>query len=138
MVAALPRIWRYRSDNDPLGGAAWREMVNHAGYFTWGRGRLEGRRARRPWRSRRLFRGAVPELRYGMSWTSNPAVAEHFARCRQSPSRAMDGRVWVGVFEPGRLLAYLRDEREYLVDAHGVDILEATPREGGMRGPARP
>jgi hypothetical protein len=30
--------------------------------------------------------------------------------------------VWVGRFSPGRLLAYIEDEREHLVDVDGVDI----------------
>ena len=111
---------------DPLrSAAAWREMVDHAGYFTWRSGRLEGRRARRPWWSRRLFRGAVPERRFGMSWTANPAIAEHFARHRQ-PAGVEYGQVWVAVFTPGGLLAYLHDEREYLVDADGADVHPAT------------
>lgn len=122
MVAVLPRIWRSRSALDPLGdAAAWRAMAAHAGYFTWRSGQLQGRRARRPWWSQRLFRGAVPGRRWGLSWTADPAIAEHFARYRQ-PLEDGEGRVWTAVFPRGRLLAYLHDEREYLVDADGVNV----------------
>jgi hypothetical protein len=39
MAAELPPIWRFRSDADPLSSAAaWRAMVDHAGYFTWASG----------------------------------------------------------------------------------------------------
>lgn len=88
MVAVLPRIWRSRSALDPLGDpAAWRAMVAHAGYFTWRSGQLQGRQARRPWRSQRLFRGAVPGRRFGMSWTTDLAIAENFARHRPGPAQ---------------------------------------------------
>lgn len=122
MLAEFPQIWRSRPDSDPLDSAeAWRAMVEHAGYFTWKSGQAAGRRARRPVWPRRLFRGATPERRFGMSWTRNPAIAEYFARYRQPPGREV-GRVWVGVFAPSRLLAYIKDEREYLVDPVGADI----------------
>jgi hypothetical protein len=62
MVAMLPEIWRHRSDSDPLNSeAAWRAMVEHAGYFTWESGQAGGRWARRPVLARRLlYRGASP------------------------------------------------------------------------------
>jgi hypothetical protein len=124
MVAELPRIWRHRSRADPLNSmSAWRAMVDHTGgYFTWASGQAEGRRASRPILSRRLFRGATVDRRCGMSWTARRGVAEDFARYRQ-PDGVEDGQVWIGVFEPSRLLAYFEDEREFLVDAVGVDIL---------------
>jgi hypothetical protein len=56
-----------------------------------------------------------------MSWTVKPAIADWFARYRQPPG-GETGQVWVARFEPQRLLGYLRDEQEYLVDAHGADI----------------
>jgi hypothetical protein len=122
MAAELPKVWRYRSDRDPLDSdAAWRAMVEHAGYFTWASGQHDGRQAPRPRRARRLFRGAAPSRRFGMSWTANPDIGEYFARFRQPPD-VNDGQVWVGVFAPSRRLAYLDDEREYLVDAAGLDV----------------
>lgn len=122
MLQELPAIWRLRSDSDPLDSdAAWRAMVEHAGYFTWRSGQACGRRSRRPTWPRRLFRGATFERRFGMSWTTKRAIAEYFARYRQTPADEI-GQVWVGLFPPGRLLAYIEDEREHLVDAVGVDI----------------
>jgi hypothetical protein len=121
MVELLPRIWRYRSDRDPLdSAAAWRAMVEHAGYFEWRSGALSGRRARRPWRPRRLFRGATASRRFGMSWTENPDIAQYFARYRQPHGEV--GQVWVATFRPSRLLAYLEDEQEYLVAAEDADV----------------
>ncbi|MBN9753878.1 hypothetical protein DMP14_00030 [Pseudonocardia sp. Ae707_Ps2] len=116
MAVELPPIWRFRSDRDPLHGpVAWQAMVEHAGYFCWGR---EGRRpGRRPRRRHRLFRGAVPQRRQGMSWTTNPAIARWFAEHRQVPAEIGLERVWVAVVEPSRVLGYLHHEREFLVDA---------------------
>lgn len=117
MVEELPTVWRRRSRAGPLDdAAAWRAMVDHAGYFVWASGEAVGRRARRPLGSRRLFRGATADRRFGMSWTRNPAIARDFAVNRQ-PDGVDDGQVWVGVFAPTQLLAYLSDEREYLVAA---------------------
>ena len=121
MVAELPQIWRYRSDRDPLNNtAAWRAMVEHAGYFKWASGRPHGRPARRPLRARRLFRGATSSRRFGMSWTTNPDIAKNFARHRQPHGEV--GQVWVARFTPSRLLAYLQHEQEYLVDAAGAVV----------------
>lgn len=61
-----------------------------------------------------------------MSWTRNPAIARHFAVHRQ-PDGAEDGQVWVGVFEPAQLLAYLSDEQEYLVDATAATVHPLAP-----------
>jgi hypothetical protein len=77
-----------------------------------------------------LFGGAPADRRFGMSWTANPAIALWFARYRQPPG-VDDGQVWVGVFAPSRLLAYLTDEREYLVDAPGVDVQPWSPDNAG-------
>ena len=121
MAAQLPPIWRSRERLDPLGSAAaWRDMVDYAGYFTWRSGTPHGQRARRPWRRCRLYRGASTENRFGMSWTTNLAVARHFADHRQAPGA--HGHVWVATFAPGQLLGYLHDEHEYLVNTTGATI----------------
>lgn len=126
MAARLPEIWRFRNRCDPLDSpAAWRAMVDHAGYFTWTSGDA-GRHGRRPWRSKRLYRGAIAERRFGMSWTTNLAIARDFAQHRQ-PFGDDDGQVWVGRFEPWRLLGHIGWEQEYLVDAAGADIQTWTP-----------
>ncbi|MDN5920260.1 MAG: hypothetical protein L0I76_35050 [Pseudonocardia sp.] len=131
MVEELPPVWRCRSRADPLGDpAAWRAMVDHAGYFVWASGEASARRVRRPLLARRLFRGATADRRFGMSWTRNPAIARDFAVNRQ-PDGVYDGQVWVGVFEPAQLLAYLRDEREYLVDAADAEVHPWSPGADG-------
>lgn len=134
MAAELAPIWRSRSDADPLNSdAAWRAMVDHAGYFTWPStsGPVGGRRARRPWQAQRLFRGSTRDRRFGMSWTKDPSIARWFAAYRQAPG-VEDGQVWVGVFPPSRLLACLRDEQEFLVDARGVDVQLWSPESGWL------
>jgi hypothetical protein len=65
-----------------------------------------------------------------LSWTKDPAIARYFASYRQPPG-VDDGQVWVGVFAPSRLLAYFQDEREYLVDAGGVDVQLWAPENAG-------
>lgn len=129
MVTELPNVWSWRSDVDPLSAEKWRAMFDHAGYFVWKPGRNDwklgnygGRRRRRPLLRQRLYRGATISRRLGMSWTKNPDIALHFARNRQPPTEINDGIVWVGVFEPRRLLAYIDHEKEYLVDTTGVDV----------------
>lgn len=121
MREALPWIWRHRPDRDPLdNAAAWHAMVVHAGYFEWKSGMPGGRPARRPMLARRLFRGATEERRFGLSWTTKPDIARHFASYRQPHGEV--GRVWVATFTPSRLLARLGDEEEYLVEAEGADV----------------
>ena len=121
MVAELPQIWRDRSERDPLNStAAWRAMVEHAGYFKWAPGQPHGRPARRPLLPRRLYRGATSSRRFGMSWTTNPEIAGSFARHRQPHGEV--GQVWVGRFAPSQLLAYLEHEQEYLVAAAGAVV----------------
>lgn len=61
-----------------------------------------------------------------MSWTRNKDIAMYFARYRQAPGAA--GKVCVAVFRPSRLLAYIDDEEEYLVDAVGADVQLWTSR----------
>jgi hypothetical protein len=65
-----------------------------------------------------------------MSWTKKLAIAEYFARYRQPPD-CYGGQVWVSVFAPSRLLAYLGDEQEYIVDATGADIQSWIPENAG-------
>jgi hypothetical protein len=55
-----------------------------------------------------------------MSWTKNPDIAEHFAQCRQPYGEL--GQIWVATFPPSRLLGYLQDEQEYLVDTAGAEV----------------
>ncbi|MFE7204229.1 hypothetical protein ACFU8R_28630 [Pseudonocardia alni] len=130
MAVELPPIWRFRSDRDPLHGpVAWQAMVEHAGYFCWGP--EGGRPGRRPRRRHRLFRGAVPQRRQGMSWTTNPAIARWFAEHRQVPAEVGLGRVWVAVLEPSRVLGYLHDEREFLVDATDLAVQPWTGPDSG-------
>ncbi|ANY08207.1 hypothetical protein AFB00_20160 [Pseudonocardia sp. HH130630-07] len=133
MMAEFPPLWRCRSRVDPLdSAAAWRSMVDHAGYFVWASGDPSARRARRPLGARRLFRGATAERRFGMSWTTKPAIARDFALNRQ-PDGVHHGQVWVGMFASAQLLAYLGDEREYLVAAAGADVVSWSPGNGRWR-----
>ncbi|WP_143510718.1 hypothetical protein [Pseudonocardia sp. Ae717_Ps2] len=65
-----------------------------------------------------------------MSWTRNLAIARDFAVNRQ-PDGVDDGQVWVGVFAPTQLLAYLGDEREYLVAAADADVVPWSSGDDG-------
>lgn len=133
MAAELPPLWRLRSDRDPLNNAAaWRAMVEHAGYFNWRPGEALRRPACRPRRRHRLFRGATPRRRRGISWTSNPAIARWFADYRQPPGEDGQALVWVAVVSPQQVLGYLHDEREFLVDATNVDVRPWTGRDAGI------
>ncbi|UJW36905.1 hypothetical protein L3Q67_45385 (plasmid) [Saccharothrix sp. AJ9571] len=130
MVVALPGAWRYRPDQDPLNSTeAWRSMFLHAGYFEWTSGMSGVRRTRKPLLVRRLYRGATAERRFGLSWTTNPSIARHFAVHRQPPGET--GQIWVATFRRVQLLAYFRGEREYLVDADGADVQPYPDRRRG-------
>ncbi|WP_156819656.1 hypothetical protein [Pseudonocardia sp. HH130630-07] len=67
-----------------------------------------------------------------MSWTTKPAIARDFALNRQ-PDGVHHGQVWVGMFASAQLLAYLGDEREYLVAAAGADVVSWSPGNGRWR-----
>jgi hypothetical protein len=114
---SLPDVWRYKLDNCSLPTELWREMFR-ASDFT-----VDGRRARRPRRRVRLFRGATGENRAGLSWTRSLVQANYFATYRQDPDGPL-GQVWATVAPPQYLLARLpkKGEGEYVVDARGLTI----------------
>jgi hypothetical protein len=68
-----------------------------------------------------VFRGAIEEHRFGMSWTTELEVARRFAR--DGMSSRPDGDIYVARVEPEYLLAYTNeghDEHEWVVDPDGL------------------
>jgi hypothetical protein len=110
--------WRYRPDGVTGPNAdTWRRMFLNAGFQT------DGRNTRRPRLARRLFRGATLANSRGLSWTTHPAIAAHFAQTRQRPG-TFDGRVWTAIVAPHRFLATGTDEAEFLIKADNLTITE--------------
>lgn len=107
-------VWRNRPDGCTVDADTWRAMFTTVGY------QLDGRPHQPPRLARRLYRGATAERRLGLSWTTNPGVAHHFARTRQAPGAG--GQVWTAVVHPRRFLAEGSQEREYVLDATGVQV----------------
>ncbi|MBM4574821.1 hypothetical protein GS896_27575 [Rhodococcus hoagii] len=113
-IAALASdVWKSKPDQNVVRHDLWREMFTIAGYTH------DHRRARRPLLGQTLYRGASECNREGLSWTTLPSVAEHFADYRQRTGR---GVVWIAKIPAKRLLAAYSDEREYVVDARGLEM----------------
>lgn len=110
---------------DPM--SLWVQMFEEVGYLVGCR-RAESQRPTEPVR---LYRGAPPEGKAGMSWTSSRTVAEQFAAggLRGRPQ----GTVWTALVDPARLLAHFpgsRDEDEYVINPDGLPIV-ADNEKGG-------
>lgn len=95
----------------------WVELFEEAAYTH------DGQPAPRPSRPVTLYRGCIPDCRFGMSWTTDMATARRFAGgllCRRQ------GHVYVHLAERGELLAYIhtdsgRGEAEYVIDPYFLD-----------------
>ena len=116
LARALGTAWS-RSDNpvEQLPRRTWRSLFEHVGY-TEGGGMVK-----RPSRTTPLYRGALPDLRDGLGWTTRPEVAQRYAPAQEG------ARLFVLDVPPGRLLAHItpdnlgaNDEDEYVVDARGL------------------
>lgn len=115
--------WRYKQDRTRVSGPDLIDMFRTLGF------QANGWPAKPPKGSLTLYRGAVDDNRAGPSWTLNPAGAEYFAHARQGARRR--GQVWKATIPASRVLAYLPDEREFIVDLAGLEHLihEAGPGE---------
>jgi hypothetical protein len=111
----LPNAWRYKTERIRLDPAVVCAMFRRLGYT------VDGRSARPPGGTRTLYRGATKDHRAGCSWTLDPGTAAYFASQRQDVTGS--GRVWVAEVPASRLLAYLSDESEFIVDLAGAEDL---------------
>lgn len=115
IAVAASHVWQGKPDQNPVDYAAWREM------FTIGGFTIDHERARRPLCSRILYRGACDYAREGLSWTEDPSIAWHtFARYRQ-PHHTVP-TVWRAKVPASRMLGRLTREREFIVDAVGLEM----------------
>ena len=114
-TALVPSLWRDRPDGDSTGYEAWRDLFAHARYTR------DSVPVRRPRLRQHLYRGAVEENRWGLSWTTDAGQAAYFARARQEPGRL--GCVWQAWVEPERVFARIDGrEAERVVDARGMQV----------------
>lgn len=111
-----------------LESARWVMLFLKAGYS------VDGVSAPVPAGPLRLWRGALPDYRWGMSWSDDLSVAERFAtRVAPMYSPGELGRVWTAVARPSQLLAFTSTfdpfgaqqlEREYVVDTAALVVTE--------------
>ncbi|KAA0109956.1 hypothetical protein CIW51_30175 [Mycolicibacterium sp. P9-22] len=88
----------------------------------------------RPTEPVRVYRGCTPEHRFGMSWSTEVAVARSFAT--QGMSSRPPGVVYVAHVQPEHLLAFIdegHDEHEWVVDPVGLS--DANVRLLDLPGP---
>jgi hypothetical protein len=114
-IALLKEAWtgtEFPTQNDEETQDRWTSAFSSAGWVS-----DDG--STRPTEPVRLYRGAVPECSYGMSWTGDVEKARWFAK-RFGP----EGEVFCATFQPGDLLARFtgRNEDEYVVD---IDVVRA-------------
>lgn len=130
-ASAVPEAWvsaDYAEMRDQR--TRWLTWFRRAGYTH------ELVRADPPAKPLRLWRGAIWELRRGMSWTDDRDRAQWFADRAQGVRVRGGGEEWVSdgmlftTLAPSRsLLAYVhemgRTESEYVIDPHGLRITRA-------------
>ncbi|MFD8413973.1 hypothetical protein ACFV2Q_19815 [Streptomyces sp. NPDC059650] len=108
-----------------LDESLWRMLFEAAGYT------VDGKAAERPTEPLTLWRGSVPGRRRDWSWTSDRTIAEEFAfkGVRGRPI----GVVWETKVPPRSLLSFDngREESEYVVDTHGLRIVQAAVQVAG-------
>ena len=101
----------------------WAEFFRTAGYTH------DGQPAAPPTEPIPVYRGCTPDGREGMSWTSDPAVAQRFAH-GQLRGRAV-GHVYTFDAPPEALLAYIheigRQESDYVIDSDFLEDPESNP-----------
>lgn len=107
---------------DVLGRDLWLELFDIAGFT------IDGKAAPRPSQSLTLYRGAPPERRARMAWTTSVDLAQRFAteglRGRET------GELWTAAVEPWRLLTVDngRTEHEHVINPDDLEIIRHTAR----------
>lgn len=117
MRGAVAQAWAFSEpgSSSGLGTGFWVPMFRRNGFTHL------GQPASPPDDAVDVFRGAVEEHRFGMSWTTDVEVARRFATAGMS-SRPQ-GDIYVARVEPEYLLAYINeghDEYEWVVDPSGL------------------
>jgi hypothetical protein len=115
----IPEVWRLKLDNCAVPVEAWRALFATT-RFTSGFAAAE-----RPRRSVRLYRGATPANREGLSWTLNVDIASYFLHHRQA--LGSQAALWSSSVPPERLLAFIDHEEEYVADVRGLDVRAVDP-----------
>lgn len=96
----------------------WKMLMRHVGYI------VDGTLAKRPSQPVQLWRGATPEGRTGMAWSTDRATADWFRD--RLDSFGLDGRLWTAEATPRRMLMSCsgRDESEIVINTSGLKIAE--------------
>lgn len=120
LTAVIGNVWSDAEyPNQNLDTESWRDLFGQAGYT------VDGKAVDRPAEPIRLWRGSVPERQADWSWSADRTVAERFAAGIRGRK---PGRLYTVTAPPEALLCANngRDEAEYVVDTHGLDIREVT------------
>lgn len=115
LSAELQWAWRYKQDRTGIAPDLVISMFRCLGF------RSNSRQTKPPRGNLTLYRGAAGENRAGPSWTLSPAIADHFASYRQANTRR--GQVWEVTVPSSRVLAYISDEQEFILDLDGLEHL---------------
>lgn len=120
LAAVIGDVWcaaEYPEQAITDGG--WQHMFGVAGY-------TEDGVSMAPPSEIRLYRGAPPEFKSGMSWSSDIEVAKKFATGGLRGRKP--GRLYTTVAGGDSLLAFISDrqEHEYVVDTEGLEIEEVS------------
>jgi hypothetical protein len=120
-ASTVPLAWAtLQSPEEWLPRSVWRRLFSTTGYT------VDSRATDRPSESVTLYRGAPAVRRFGMAWTPNRRIAEHFAAGEDPVYYGRGpGRVWMATVEPWRLCAYVRYlagriEDEYVIDTRNL------------------
>lgn len=125
----LSSTWQTKPLDALVDNAKALDLFQELGRFTY-----DGQPAPRPRRALRLYRGATTEGRCGLSWTTSPDIAAHFAHARQQPGAV--AYVWTAMVPPERLLAAFYDEQEFVVDLRGMEHLVTRAGRDAASDPA--
>jgi hypothetical protein len=120
----LPWLWRNKPDRVHLETTEILDLFRSTGLSSSG-----PRLGRRPLV---LYRGATEANRSGPSWTANPAIARYFAEFRQADGAV--GEVWTAPMPPNRIVAFLADEDEFIVDLDGIEHRITPAKSTVLRG----
>lgn len=128
---ALHNAWRrVEVPGRDVSQEKWKSMWRTVGYV-YG---AERREDLRPTEPVTMYRGAPPEFRDRLSWTSSPERAHWYIHTwRQAAQNNERGRIWQCTIPPERFLAHFdgRGELEWLVEVDGLAVIE----HGVAKGP---
>ncbi len=122
--AILSDVWcGAESPERTLPASWWVPIFRRAGF-------VSDPKMKRPTKRLTIYRGATPERRLGMAWTTMRERAEWFATRDRESFGLVESTVYVATVTPSSVLALIdgRSEGEVVVDPKGLEDLRAARR----------